>query len=60
MKSYEMHRLEIIRVLYQQSQTTTFTFSQKMNSNEVDRLEITHVHYQHGQTGTFTFAKTKS
>ena len=55
-----MHRLGIIRVPYQGSQTTTFTFSQKMNSNEVGRLEITHVHYQHGQTGTFTFAKTNS
>ena len=52
-----MHRLKIIRVLYQQSQTTTFTFSQKLKCEEVDRLEITHVHYQQGQTETFTFCK---
>ena len=52
-----MHSLEIIRVLYQQSQTTTFTFSQKLKCEEVDRLEITHVHYQQGQTETFTFCK---
>ena len=57
MKFYEIHCIEIICVLYQQSQTTTFTFSPKSKSYEVDRLEITHVHYQQGQTETFTFCK---
>ena len=52
-----MHRLEIICVLFQRSQTTTFTFSQKLKSEEVDRLDITRVHYQQGQTETYTFCK---
>ena len=63
MKSNEMHRLQIIHVHYQQSQTQNFHlfFSKKMKSYEMHRLKIIRVLYQRSQTTTFTFSpKLKS